>query len=609
MTNILRTISLLISAILCAGAVNAAVETNIVIEQVDQQFKFIPSSDGSLERIETSTRYTFRARRTKDVAHAVEYYHDFIKITKASGGDVSYDYVDNNGIFFSDNKACSVAVELNKPGAKGKAQINTNILKPEFLTTILIAESYDIENATYTFEIPESLARRYSIVTRNVPDGMLTRTEERKGNKLIITFAAADLRRPIISDHSPSPGFYLPQLVILGHFADVDDLYRYLRAYVDPVDPQPQTVVEKTREVTSGCTTDAQRIAAISDFVHKNIRYVAVENGDLSHRPDHPSEVLRKAYGDCKGSASLIKAMLCAAGIDGRLVWIGTEGISHTFTDHPNTSGGNHMIAAAMTGDSLLFIDGTSRSIPPFQVPIGDQDCVAIVEDTPHKCMLVTVPATDPAFNATIIDLRLRPTADGALRGEGTTRFTNGMATAIRSIMDDIKPASRPEKYARIFELGIKGSRAEHPEVTDNTTDIQIKGAMTISGAVKSVAGETFYDLNPSQHIALMKFDLKDREAPGKIMAFTSTFVNMSLEIPEGMQPSFIPEPVAVDNQWLTGSVETSLTPGGDAIERRFKVLLKKRIVDTADLKKFNSDLTKLISACSSKVGLKPITD
>ena len=56
--------------------------------------------------------------------------------------------------------------------------------------------------------------------------------------------------------------------------------------------------------------TDSGRIADTFAWVQSNIRYVAYEEGDAGQRPDTPAEVLRKRYGDCKGSAALMRALL-----------------------------------------------------------------------------------------------------------------------------------------------------------------------------------------------------------------------------------------------------------------------------------------------------------
>ena len=102
-------------------------------------------------------------------------------------------------------------------------------------------------------------------------------------------------------------------------------------------------------------------------------------HGESGQRPDPASEVLRKRFGDCKGSAILTRDMLRAVGIDARLVWIGTRDIGTDWTDIPNISSGNHMISAVMLpGDSIMFLDGTSTYSTPGNQPYGITGCQAM---------------------------------------------------------------------------------------------------------------------------------------------------------------------------------------------------------------------------------------
>lgn len=112
----------------------AAVEPNVVIEELNEYIKFVPDKDGcKVKEINYDTQFTFRANRVAATAFAQAYYNDYVKI-KASGGEQSYGSYFSDDIFFSDSKSCIIAVELKKAGAKAKATINSTYTRPEFLT-------------------------------------------------------------------------------------------------------------------------------------------------------------------------------------------------------------------------------------------------------------------------------------------------------------------------------------------------------------------------------------------------------------------------------------------------------------------------------------------
>jgi flavin reductase (DIM6/NTAB) family NADH-FMN oxidoreductase RutF/transglutaminase-like putative cysteine protease len=57
------------------------------------------------------------------------------------------------------------------------------------------------------------------------------------------------------------------------------------------------------------------RILAAARFVQDEIRYLGIEAGEYSHRPEAPDGVLRRRSGDCKGKARLLSAILAELGV------------------------------------------------------------------------------------------------------------------------------------------------------------------------------------------------------------------------------------------------------------------------------------------------------
>ena len=62
-------------------------------------------------------------------------------------------------------------------------------------------------------------------------------SEERKGNVVRKTYVFNDVKRYKVHSDAPSVNVTAPQLLILGHFADEHDVYRYVRGYT--LDPDP----------------------------------------------------------------------------------------------------------------------------------------------------------------------------------------------------------------------------------------------------------------------------------------------------------------------------------------------------------------------------------
>lgn len=604
----MRNIISLLIVFICTFSVAAAkkIAPNVVIESKEDIYKFIPSKDGSsLAKVEQTSQITFRANRVADSGVALVYYNDDTKIDKASGGTTVYGPYFSNDVFFSDSKACLINVDLKNGGAKGKASFKRTYTKPEFFCKVIIPELYDIENLTMTFEIPKSLSERFKIIEKNIEVDKMTRSEELKGDKLIITYHIKDISAPEFLSDAPSINVTSPQLLILGHYRNVDELYRYLRSYTLHEDPAAETVVAKAKEITASCTSDAERIAAITDFVHQTVRYVAVEHGEFGQRPDLASEVLRKAYGDCKCSATLIKAMLRAVGIDGRLVWVGTESIPEKWTDVPNVSSGDHMIAAAITGDSILFIDGTAKYNPAGTIPIGIQGQQAMIEDTPDKCLIATIPKAPVSENTRAERMITKIAENGDLISEGSITMTGAYFWSLKSLSADTPPAQRDEAYSKIFAGILYGSHAKEASYTEYADSSVIIGKSVLSGAIKKAGTEIYVDLNPDTGLASLKFDTEDRKVNGqlgRIGALTST---ITLLIPDNAEIADIPKDVTIDNQWISGSVTIQVSADGRSLTKSYRLVIIENDVMLADFEKFNADIHRLNRACTAKIVLK----
>lgn len=592
--------------VLLCQALNAAVEPNIVIESHSDYYKFIPDKNGNLLKVESSSESVYRARRTDDVATAVAVYDSFNTVDKASGGEVSYRAHESGSVFYNDSKVCRVDVPLKK-GGTGKASFKMTNIKPQLFTAVMIYDLYDIENATVTFEIPAALDSRYTIVPHNIPEGMMTSTVEQKGNKVLRIFKFKDVRHPKSFADAPSLSATLPRLRIMGYFEDVNALYRHLYTYLPLDDPNHAEVEAKARELTAGCTTDAGRIKAIYDYVHKSIRYIAIEHGDYGHRPELPSKVLSDRFGDCKGSATLLQAMLKAVGIDARHGWIGTRSIKDDWTDVPNMSTGNHMIACAFTGDSILYLDGTQAYHPLNVVPFGISGKQVIIEDTPDRCVIARVPAVDPASNGRRMTVDLTRAEGNDLRADVRMTLTGENHFMYRSAIAGLGASRHDDFKHRLLSAAIGNMRPDGVEAEVTETETILSGSGTMAARFTTAGDELYLDLNPAGSLGELKFDLDERTCDGELLMPCVDSVAMNFMLPDDLAVADTPADVEVSNRWIDASVKTVVAADGRSLSRLYEMKIKDVDIPLGSLAGFNADINRLFRVAASKVVLKKI--
>ena len=605
--KIINRIILSLAAAASVSTTALAANPNVVIQQLDHTYKLVPAKGGEkLDRVDITEQTTFRANRKEDTAIATAYYGSYVKFNKASGGEVASGVLFNDDVFFDDSKATIVKADLKKAGATAKVSISTTYTKPEFFSKVYLVEPYAVENATYTFEIPASMESRFSFEPRNVPAGKMTETTERKGDKVIKRFTLTDMPEPKHFSDAPSRNVCAPQIIIHGQFSDVDDLYRYLQTYIDPVDPGAAAVEAKARELTADCKTDAERIDAISRFVHDNIRYVAVEHGEYGQKPDLPSEVLRKLYGDCKGSGSLLAAMFRAVGLDGRRVWIGTTSIADRWTDLPALCSGNHMISCVVfPGDSILFVDGTASSINPPQLPTGIQGQQALIENGPDKCLIATVPHLPASANTWKSDFTVTLDPEGNQSAEGTLTLSGFYNTMIVETLRATPPARHDKIFSKLLLQELNGKTAEVGKFDRQPDSSTLTGTVTGFNVVKHVGNELYVDLNPMPDIANYKYETKERTEPGYQSENSTLDQSLTLVVPDGLSATDLPAPVEIKNKYLTATVTTEQSDDGRRVTRRIVLQRDRGIIPLEELKSYNADIARLQRACTASVILK----
>lgn len=171
--------------------------------------------------------------------------------------------------------------------------------------------------------------------------------------------------------------------------------------------PAPTPKVEAmAQKITAAAKNDQERVAAIYDFVRKEVRYLADERGDNAWLPRTPDFVLAKRYGDCKDKALLIQKLAASLKIPVDFVLL--EAGRHPINQgHMRLAGFNHAIAAFRRGDQRLFLDGTCRDCEYGNWPEMDVHARAlIIGKESARAQPVAAPQHEPSLE---IDLYVDP--------------------------------------------------------------------------------------------------------------------------------------------------------------------------------------------------------
>jgi tetratricopeptide (TPR) repeat protein len=162
----------------------------------------------------------------------------------------------------------------------------------------------------------------------------------------------------------------------------------------------PQTVTAEAQPILPNPlpTERLARIRAIVKELHHDVRYTGVEFGAARLTPMRPAEVIQRHYGDCKDKATLLVAMLRAAGIKANLALLDVGPGPDVSTALPGINLFDHAIVyvpADGPHTQPLWIDATAENFAVGSLPYEDRGRNALIV-SPETTALTQIPAPTP---------------------------------------------------------------------------------------------------------------------------------------------------------------------------------------------------------------------
>jgi hypothetical protein len=587
-------------ALSCALSLSAS-NDNIVIQELVNEYT-IKDANGAIAQVKNVETITFLAQRSADRAFAVTGYSDDIKIDKASasGSKAIYTKDEDEDILFSDAKICVLPIML-EPNKAVKAVFQKTYTKPEQFCLVPLYSSYTIKHGKFIVRVPKSLSERIKVTPDNMPASM-TLTRQETGSEVVYTVEGSNIEHYEREPLAPHISICAPHLRVYGQFRDVNELYRYLNSRIN-LDNAPHASVDSlARCLTAGKTSVYDKIDTIATWVQQNIRYIAIENGDYGIYPEKAEVVLHKRYGDCKGSASLIRSLLRSAGIDGRFVWVGTrDDIAGDWTDFPTLASGNHMIAAAVVNDSVIYLDGTMRYCPAGYVSPSLRGAQTIVENDANECLIGRVPDMDITADTDSLTVELSVTDDG-VTGHLSRNLRGIMHVMFSQLYYDNKKTSQSSIVKSYLSYPQKATISfSNINISDNAANSKlgttIEADFKDSGSITRTASTLYLSAYPIKEAFLDVLDLKERLRGVRVSMPLRFVATIKINIPDGYTAEAIPMQRSVQSKWFDCNISYNLADDGKSVVCNAEFYTKQRTADRSELEQWNSDYKKFTAA------------
>lgn len=244
-----------------------------------------------------------------------------------------------------------------------------------------------------------------------------------------------------------------------------------------------ESVAAKARELTASSKTELDRIRAIAHFV-QNLQYISIDIGvgrGNGYRPHLASQVLAKAYGDCKDKANLMRAMLKAINITAYPVFIYAGDSTVVREEWASPYQFNHCIIAVKVSDEtvgptiitsdklgrLLIFDATDANTPVGDLPEDEQGSFALLV-AGEAGQLLRMPTMPPEASAFDRQAEVVLTSEGSITATVRERASGQAAADFRRQFRGLSSAGYWKMIEGWVSYGATGAKVSRVAPKDN---------------------------------------------------------------------------------------------------------------------------------------------
>lgn len=297
---------------------------------------------------------------------------------------------------------------------------------------------------------------------------------------------------------------------------------------------------QKIAELKSISKNNVKKYVELSTrFVQDEIRYMGIEVGVYSHRPNAPEAIMRQRYGDCKDKSLLLVNFLRASGLNAYLSYVSTYNNIQTNTQLPSPFAFNHVIVMLEYKGRKIWIDPTishqRNQFDDFYAPNygyalvlkrGVDDLEKIDSKTKGKLISnmtfkLADTLADEKTNLEIFSVYTHNYADeirAQIAEQGTEAIEKNFLEYFSKMYPEIEPAQ-----------GIIIEDNEEENIVEITESYEIKETWTKDDQSSDRIAYFYGDMVSSE---LRKIKSKNRNAPIELKEYLNIEQNITVELP-----------------------------------------------------------------------------
>ncbi len=462
-----------------------------------------------------------------------------------------------------------------------------------------------ILEAEFTLRYPKDWNEPKSVGLRGALDPLEIRKTARRGE---VTYRVENAPALVVEEHMPPSAELLPR-IMYSSYANWDQPAAFFASEFFPHVATEGDLAARAHELTTGLTSDEERIQAIFLDVATNVRNVYLNLGLGGYEPNDASVVLSNKYADTRDKAVLLVSMLRASGFYAYPAAV--RGQRGTFVESvPTLRQFDRLLVAVPEADGYRFLDPFLDDVSYGFLRWGRGNTALVIKDD-GTGELVAIPPFDPEENVArkVLSIVLRD--DGSAKIRVICDLKGYFDRKARRGLKDATPSEEQKAFdaaANVASTGATDVEHLHSDLKDLTEPVSIR--QTIRAPDFAVSqGDMMIVRAPSFPFGFATTGvyptLAERKYPFDFPCeFTSTF-EIKLMLPDGYDIVRIPEDFSIESEIGDLRLSCRWFPLKRALLWKQEIVLKEKTIPVERYDEFKDAYDALGSPKNGLVLLK----
>ncbi len=425
----------------------------------------------------------------------------------------------SDGIFYEDQIQSYFLLPSFKPGDKSQLSFSCRGIDPLLTSRFIFNLEMPIEEVNYKIVIPDNVRMKFVFVGDS---SGITHSIKKEKNQTVHVFNGHK-RMPIdFEDQAEDIAYYTPHLFIIpisytqagkeiSLAGTTANLFKYYNSQIKLIDASQNTELNRiTDQLIQNLNDSLSKIKVIYDWVQKNIKYVAFEQGPNGFIPRPAEKILNNKYGDCKDKANLLINMLNHAKIPSYYTWVGTRSKPYSYDQLPSPHVDNHMITTLKLNGRWLFLDPTALALEYNFPSAFIQGKEALIRLSDSTYVLEKIPVVEANKNYKIDSLFLRIEQDN-ITGTGIQKNAGYFKENCNSTIINTNQSDNTLKKG--IEIGNNKLSISNFKVQSNASqDLKFEYQLNLPNYLQNFNDELYLNLNLIKDLENKQIEIQKRK-------------------------------------------------------------------------------------------------